>query len=76
MEYAIRDIAAYARKYRASGKEIIYLNIGDPVKFDFKTPDHIKKAMVESVMVSRGRSPSSLRAAGQSLGDRAVKRLY
>jgi alanine-synthesizing transaminase len=50
VEYAIRDITTYARKYRASGKEIIYLNIGDPVKFDFKTPDHIKKALVDAVM--------------------------
>lgn len=50
VEYAIRDIAAYARKYRSTGKEIIYLNIGDPVKFDFKTPDHIKKALVDAVM--------------------------
>ena len=49
VEYAIRDITTYARKYKASGKEIIYLNIGDPVKFDFKTPDHIKKAMVDAV---------------------------
>jgi aspartate/methionine/tyrosine aminotransferase len=50
VEYAIRDIAAYARKYKSTGKEIIYLNIGDPVKFDFKTPDHIKKALVDAVM--------------------------
>jgi alanine-synthesizing transaminase len=50
VEYAIRDITAYARKYQSSGKEIIYLNIGDPVRFDFKTPDHIKKALVEAVM--------------------------
>jgi aspartate/methionine/tyrosine aminotransferase len=50
VEYAIRDIATYARKYKAAGKEIIYLNIGDPVRFDFKTPDHIKKAMVDAVM--------------------------
>ncbi|AFU59470.1 aminotransferase [Candidatus Nitrososphaera gargensis Ga9.2] len=49
VEYAIRDITAYARKYKASGKEIIYLNIGDPVKFDFKTPEHIKKALVDAV---------------------------
>ena len=49
VEYAIRDITTYARKYRASGKEIIYLNIGDPVKFDFKTPTHIKKALIEAV---------------------------
>ena len=50
VEYAIRDIISYARKYQASGKEIIYLNIGDPVRFDFKTPDHIKRALVDAVM--------------------------
>ena len=49
VEYAIRDITAFANKYLAQGKEIIYLNIGDPVKFDFKTPDHIKKALVDAV---------------------------
>ena len=50
VEYAIRDITTYARKYKKSGKEIIYLNIGDPVRFDFKTPDHIKKALTDAVM--------------------------
>ena len=50
VEYFIRDIISYARKYQASGKEIIYLNIGDPVRFDFKTPDHIKRALVDAVM--------------------------
>lgn len=49
VEYAIRDITAYANKHKAQGKEIIYLNIGDPVKFDFKTPAHIKKALVDAV---------------------------
>jgi alanine-synthesizing transaminase len=50
VEYAIRDITTYARKYKTSGKEIIYLNIGDPVRFDFKTPDHIKRALTDAVM--------------------------
>ena len=49
VEYAIRDIIIYARKYQASGKEIIYLNIGDPARFDFKTPDHIKRALMDAV---------------------------
>lgn len=49
VEYAIRDIISFARKYESSGKEIIYLNIGDPVKYDFKTPDHIKQALIDAV---------------------------
>lgn len=49
VEYAIRDIISYASNYEKSGKEIIYLNIGDPVKYDFKTPEHIKLALIEAV---------------------------
>ena len=49
VEYAIRDIILHAKSYAESGKEIIYLNIGDPVRFDFKTPDHIKKALIDAV---------------------------
>jgi alanine-synthesizing transaminase len=49
VEYAIRDIILHAKSYEESGKEMIYLNIGDPVRFDFKTPDHIKKALIDAV---------------------------
>ena len=49
VEYAIRDIISYASEYEKSGKEIIYLNIGDPLKYDFKTPEHIKLALIEAV---------------------------
>ena len=38
-----------AREYEKRGKELIYLNIGDPVKFGFRTPDHIKNALIEAV---------------------------
>jgi alanine-synthesizing transaminase len=49
VEYAIRDIILHARKYESSGRQVIYLNIGDPVKYDFKTPDHIKSAFINAV---------------------------
>ena len=49
MEYAIRDITIHARRYEKSGRKIIYLNIGDPVKYDFPTPDHIKKVLMDAV---------------------------
>ena len=49
VEYAIRDITLHARQYEKAGKKIIYLNIGDPVKYDFPTPDHIKKALIDAV---------------------------
>jgi len=50
VEYAIRDITLHARQYEKTGRKIIYLNIGDPVKYDFPTPDHIKKALIDAVL--------------------------
>lgn len=50
VEYAIRDLIIHARNYENTGKQIIYLNIGDPVKYDFKTPEHIKHALVDAVL--------------------------
>jgi tyrosine/nicotianamine family aminotransferase len=49
IEYAIRDIIVYARQVAKTGKTIYYLNIGDPVAFDFKTPQHIRKALCDAV---------------------------
>lgn len=50
VEYAIRDITLHARRYEKSGTKIIYLNIGDPVKYDFPTPEHIKSALIDAVL--------------------------
>jgi alanine-synthesizing transaminase len=50
VEYAIRDITLHARQYEKSGRKIIYLNIGDPVKYDFPTPDHIKRALIDAIL--------------------------
>jgi aspartate/methionine/tyrosine aminotransferase len=49
IEYAIRDIIEYAKKLEETGKQVTYLNIGDPVKFDFDTPGHVKQALFEAV---------------------------
>ena len=50
VEYAIRDIITHARAYeKKNGKNVIYLNIGDPVQYDFPTPDHIKNALIKTV---------------------------
>jgi len=49
IEYAIRDVIVYANQVAKTGKRIYYLNIGDPVAFDFDTPEHIKQALMEAV---------------------------
>lgn len=49
IEYAIRDVVVHAKRVAKTGKKVYYLNIGDPVAFDFDTPDHIKQALVKAV---------------------------
>ncbi len=49
IEYAIRDVLVHAKQLAKTGKKIYYLNIGDPVAFDFQTPPHIKQALAKAV---------------------------
>jgi tyrosine/nicotianamine family aminotransferase len=49
IEYAIRDVIVHAKQVERTGKKIFYLNIGDPVAFDFDTPPHIKQALINAV---------------------------
>ena len=44
-EYAIRNVVAEAEKVEAAGRQVRYLNIGDPVAFAFKTPPHLIAAV-------------------------------
>ena len=48
IEYAIRDIIGIAKEVEKSGRRVIYLNIGDPAKFDFQTPTHVRKALAKA----------------------------
>ena len=49
VEYAIRDIALEARKLQKEGKQITYLNIGDPLQYGFQPPDRVKEALIKAV---------------------------
>ena len=49
IEYAIRDIMVPAGRLEAEGVKLIKLNIGDPDKFDFDAPSHIKEALYSAV---------------------------
>ena len=59
LEYAIRDVVGHARKLEKQGRDIIYLNIGDPLLFDFDTPENVKAALIQAVKEGFNRySPS------------------
>jgi alanine-synthesizing transaminase len=49
VHYAIRDLAVLAEEVARQGKEILPLNIGDPLQFDFRTPPHLVEAVVKAM---------------------------
>jgi len=49
VRYAIRDLAVVAEQVARQGHEILYLNIGDPNKYDFVTPPHIVEAAYKAM---------------------------
>lgn len=60
IKYAVRDIVVLAQQAAKSGKELLYLNIGDPNQFDFVTPRHIIDAIYKAMLDNQnGYSPSS-----------------
>jgi aspartate/methionine/tyrosine aminotransferase len=58
--YAIRNIVAEAKKVEATGRTIKYLNIGDPIIFGFRTPQHLVDAVERAMRDGQnGYAPSS-----------------
>ncbi len=58
--YAIRDIILIADEVAKTGKEMLYLNIGDPNVYDHITPRHIIEATYKAMLENKnGYSPSS-----------------
>ncbi|NLL95095.1 MAG: aminotransferase class I/II-fold pyridoxal phosphate-dependent enzyme [Thermoplasmatales archaeon] len=49
MYYAIREVSVPADELAAAGMDMIRLNIGDPNKWDFETPEYFKAALREAV---------------------------
>lgn len=58
--YAVRDVVVLADKVAKTGQEMLYLNIGDPNKFDFATPPHMIAAAHQAMLANQnGYTPSS-----------------
>jgi alanine-synthesizing transaminase len=65
VSYAIRDLAVVADQVARQGHKILYLNIGDPCKFDFPTPPHMIEAAERAMR-------DGLNGYGESLGERSA----
>jgi len=58
LESTLRDLAARAvelkPKFEKKGKKMYFFNLGDPNKFDFDTPQHMKDALIKSLKEGGG----------------------
>lgn len=63
MNYAIREVTVPAAEAAKAGKKLLSLNIGDPNKWDFETPEYFKatlRAAVDQVDNGYGDSQGNL----------------
>ncbi|AEK72704.1 alanine aminotransferase [Thermococcus sp. 4557] len=49
IKYAIRDVVLPARELEKKGINVIRLNIGDPGKYDFQPPEHMREAYCRAI---------------------------
>lgn len=60
IKYAVRDIVVLANEVAKTGKEMLWLNIGDPNIYDFEIPTPLLNATCEAMKKNKcGYSPSS-----------------
>ena len=50
ISYAIREVVVPAQLLEKKGFKILHLNIGDPNKYDFDTPKHMKSALYKATL--------------------------
>ena len=75
VRYAVRDVLKYAEEAKADGKELLFLNIGDPNKFDFVTPPHMIEAVYRAMLDNQnGYAPSSGIPEAREAIEREAKR--
>lgn len=74
--YAVRDVLLIADEVAKSGKEMLYLNIGDPNIYDFAPPKHMIDATYEAMLKNKnGYAPSSgIASARDAIAKEAEKK--
>jgi alanine-synthesizing transaminase len=85
VRYAIRDLAVLAEDLTRQGKQILPLNIGDPVIFDFDTPAHLIEAATKAMRdghngyaPSQGVKPAleAIRTEAEAKGIRNIQSVF
>lgn len=49
LKYAIRNVACAAERLEAEGRRVLYLNIGDPLLYDFETPPDLVEVVARAM---------------------------
>ena len=70
--YAVRDIVVLANEVAKTGKEMLYLNIGDPNLFDWEPPKHLVEETYKAMLNNKnGYAPSSgIKIAVEAIGNK------
>ena len=68
VSYAIRDIVVKAKQLEATGKKILYLNIGDPPVYDFETPKDLRQIVAERILASDAGTKNNVSTYCDSMG--------
>lgn len=85
VHYAIRDMAVLAEQLALQGVQVLPLNIGDPLKFDFRTPPHLIEAVERAMRDGKnGYAPSlgvpealeAVRAEAERKGIRNIQSVF
>jgi len=85
VHYAIRDVAVLGEQLAREGKQILHLNIGDPLIFDFRTPPHLIEAVYRAMRDGKnGYAPSlgveeaveAVRAEAERKGIRNIQSVF
>jgi len=76
VRYAIRDLASVADEVIKQGHKVLPLNVGDPLNFDFKTPEHIIEAAYKAMRDGKnGYAPSpGIPSALQAIREEAARK--
>ncbi|MCK5300453.1 MAG: aminotransferase class I/II-fold pyridoxal phosphate-dependent enzyme [Candidatus Thermoplasmatota archaeon] len=72
ISYAIREVVVPAQLLEKKGFKILHLNIGDPNKYDFDTPKHMKSALYKATL--EGYNGYSLSEGDLNLRDAIINR--
>ncbi len=70
VQYAIRNIVQKAKELEEKGQQILYLNIGDPLQYDFTTPPAMIEAAYQSMI--QGKSNAYAPSYGEKEASKCV----